>query len=124
MTKHVDKHRDYVNVLVCKSNKNKTKRIFPLLKERVKEESDSKTHHKVISKMHLIEKKNNRKDIFNEEADETQLLEAFFVTMDSFGENKDNYMTVTERFIKVYDKDMNLRLKFEGLNIRSCQQVH
>ena len=119
----MDEQRDYVNVLVCKSNENKTKTIFPLLKERLSAESEP-TCHKVISNMRLIEKQNNRKDIFNEEPDDSQLLEAFFVTMDSFGENKDNYATVTERFIKVYDKDMNLRLKFEGLNIRSCQQVH
>ena len=36
----------------------------------------------------------------------------------------DNYATVTEKAIKVYNKMMRLRLVFEGFNIRSCQQIH
>ena len=31
---------------------------------------------------------------------------------------------MTEKAISVYDEEMRIRLVFEGLNIRSCQEVH
>ena len=99
---------------MCKSNINNKTSIYPLLKER--EEPGSK----IIKDMRLIMKKGNNRHIIKEEQDESQLLEAFFVTAESFGEYRDHYASVTEKYVKLYDKDMNIRIVFEGLNIRSC----
>ena len=53
--------------------------------------------------------------------DTSKLLESFYITSKEFGEHQDSYIQVSESFIKVYDKQMNLRVVFEGLNIRGCQ---
>ena len=90
VTKHVHEARDFVNVLVCRSDKNDTTSLFPLLKDRESETS------KIIKGMRLIQKDSNRKVIEHEDTDKTQLLESFFVTQESFGENQNNYCTVTE----------------------------
>lgn len=92
--------------------------MFPLLKDRESENS------KIIKGMRLVQNESNCKSIEHKETDNTQLLESFFVTLDSFGENKNNYCTVTEKEVRVYDEEMQLKLKFEGLNIRAAQQVH
>lgn len=113
ITKHHDK-RDFVNVLVCKSNMNNKTSIYPLLKERENPSS------KIIKDMRLVMKEGNNRHIIKEEEDGSKLLEAFFVTAESFGEYRDHYAHITENSIKLYDKDMNIRIKFEGLNIKSC----
>ena len=53
--------------------------------------------------------------------DTSKLLESFYITSKEFGVHQDNYIQVSESYIKVYDKQMNLRVVFEGLNIRGCQ---
>ena len=113
ITKHHDK-RDFVNVLVCKSNMNNKTSIYPLLKERENPSS------KIIKDMRLVMKEGNNRHIIKEEEDGSKLLEAFFVTAESFGEYRDHYAHITENSIKLYDKEMNIRIKFEGLNIKSC----
>ena len=110
--------RDFINVLVCKSNANEKTSIYPLLKEREEEGS------KIIKEMRLVLKPGNNHQIERESQDDSRLLEAFYVTGENFGEGRDSFASVTEKYIRVYDKDMKLRLQFEGLNIRSCQQVH
>ena len=71
--------------------------------------------------MRLLMKEGNNRHILNvEEDDDSKLLEAFFVTAENFGENRDHYAHITENSIKLFDKEMNIRIKFEGLNIRSC----
>ena len=55
-----------------------------------------------------------------ERKDSSRLLESFFIIDEKLGKFKDNYVQVTENFIKVFDRDMKLRLIFEGLNIREC----
>ena len=93
---------------------NKTS-IYPLLKERENPNS------KIIKDMRLVMKEGNNRHIINEKEDDgSKLLEAFFVTAESFGEYRDHYAHITENSVKLYDKEMNIRIKFEGLNIKSC----
>ena len=63
-------------------------------------------------------------DLNSVHEDSSQLLESFYITSKKFGKNKDNYVQVSEKYIKIYSRDMKLRLIFEGLNIRGCQSVH
>ena len=89
--------------------------MFPLLKD--------KDDQKVIQKMRLAIKDLNMKTInlTPMDMDSSQLLETFYITKESFGKYKDNYVMVTEKCIRIYNRNMNLRLIFEGLNIRGCQ---
>ena len=76
--------------------------------------------------MTLVQNDDNTKSIKerHEWFDSSKLLEAFYITSGEFGKYQDNYVQVKENSVKVYDQKMNLRLVYEGLNIRGCRMVH
>lgn len=76
--------------------------------------------------MQLVQNDDNTKSIKerHEWFDSSKLLEAFYITSGEFGKYQDNYVQVKENSVKVYDQKMNLRIVYEGLNIRGCRMVH
>ena len=54
--------KDHINVLFCRSRRNKTSTLFPLVKEREDEST------KVVKKIHLVQKQDNRKS-FSDDMD-------------------------------------------------------
>ena len=77
--------------------------------------------------MRLLKKAKNRKDLemdSDTKHDDDPPLHSFYVTDSEYRENTDSYAQISNKMIKVYDKEMNLRLRFEGLNIRYCEDVH
>ena len=106
-------------MLVCISDANKRSTMFQILKE--KDEKD------YISDIRLLKKKKNRKDLEVENDfthDNDPPMHSFSITEAEYGDYQDNYAQVSNKMIKVYDKQMNLRLRFEGLKIRHCEDVH
>ena len=75
--------------------------------------------------MRLLKKEKNRKDLeVDTQNDDDAPIHSFYITEAEYGENMDNYAQVSNKMIKIYDKSMNLRLRFEGLKIRECADVH
>ena len=107
--------KEQCKVLICTSQANKVTQMFPLLKD--------KDDQKVIQRMRLAIEDLNMKTInlTPMDMDSSQLLETFYITKESFGKYKDNYVMVTEKCIRIYNRNMKLRLIFEGLNIRGCR---
>ena len=74
--------------------------------------------------MRLLTKENHRKDVeIHDEDDDDPPIHSFYITDQEYGDNKDSYVQVSKKMIKIYDKSMKLRLSFEGLNIRQCEDV-
>ena len=110
------KDKDKCKVIVCSSQSRQSTQIFPLIKEHT---------NKIIMNIRLAQAAKNTKKIdWHSLTDTSQLLNAFYITSSEFGNNMDNYVQVSEKFIKVYDRNMCLRIVYEGLNIRGCQTVH
>ena len=112
------KGKEQCKVLICTSQYRKTTQMFPLLKD--------KDNKRVLLSMRLALKASNTKTLTltPSDKDDSPLLESFYITKKSFGKYKDNYVQVTEQSIRVYGRNMKLRLIFEGMCIRGCQQAH
>ena len=80
-----------------------------------------------IKTMRILKKVKNRKDLdmdSDTKHDDDPPLHSFYITDSEYKENTDSYAQISNKMIKVYDKEMNLRLRFEGLQIRYCEDVH
>ena len=51
-------------------------------------------------------------------------IHSFYITTDELGENTDSYVQISAKKIQVYNREMEIKLTFDHLNIRSCQDVH
>lgn len=109
--------KNYVIAVICTSDKNQRSTMFTIVKER--------DELNFIKQVRLLKSKQNRKDLeVDVDEDDVAPMHSFYITANDFGDNRDNYAQVSEKMIKIYDKSMNLRLKFEGLKIRHCEDVH
>ena len=70
-------------------------------------------NHKKISLSNITDQGNN------------DLLDSFYTTSDDLDlHTQNNFVQVTEKYLQVYDAEMSARFVFEGLNIRSCLNIH
>ena len=75
--------------------------------------------------MKLVTTEGNYRELDYEEMEnDTTPFHSFYITSEEFGENKDSYAEISDKQIMIYDKDMNMKLLYEGLNIRSCLDIH
>ena len=75
--------------------------------------------------MRLVNTEGNYKELDYEKLEnDSTPFHSFYITSDDFGENKDSYAEISENQIMIYDKEMNMKLLYEGLNLRSCQDIH
>ena len=61
---------------------------------------------------------------YPKEVNEAVPFHQFYITSNEFGDNKDSFAQISEKDIKIYDRDMDLHLRMKGLNIRNCVDVH
>lgn len=74
-----------------------------------------------IKSVCLLKSKRKRKDLeVDVDQDDVAPMHSFFITEKEFEDKVDNYAQISEKMIKIYDKSMNLHLKYEGLQIRHC----
>ena len=92
--------------------------MFTLLKER-----DPITQY--ITNMSLIMDEGNYKTVEVDQVDSNDPpIHSFYINTDELAEHRDSYVQVSAKKIQVYNKEMEIRLTFDGLNIRSCHDVH
>ena len=95
--------KEECRVLIVKSMLKGWTKMFPVVKERANEGSKMVTNVKLIdSEEHTVKIKLIPEA---ESQDGSGIISNFFCRSDEFGDNKDNYCEITERLIKVYDKE-------------------
>lgn len=113
--------KDYVKCVVCTSDQNQRSRIYSIKKKR-----DEETE--AIQDMLLIKDEANVQTIegdrFEKPETDTAPVSSFYITSEEYGEHTDNYCQVSTNQVKVFDKKMDRRLTFSGLNIRNAIDIH
>lgn len=110
-------NRDYVDVVVCFSLSRQKHAIYPLIKE--------KDENKIITKMTLLTDPKYSKSIEVDARDmDRSTFYSFFSCSNEYGQFVDNLMQVSNKYVKVFDSKMQMRLVIEGLNIRNCIDLH
>ena len=110
--------KEFCTAIVITSPTNNKSFMFPYIKER-----DEET--KVIKQMRLVCTQGSYRELDYEELDnDSTPFHQFYITSEEFGDNIDSYAEISDKQIMIYDKHLNMKLLFEGLNIRSCQDIH
>ena len=93
--------------------------MFPLIKEKNPETG-------LISDMRLaVDKDSYKKLDYDEDLEnDSKPFHSFYITSEEFGPNTDSYAEVSDRYLNIYDSQLKMKREYEGLNIRSCQDVH
>ena len=75
--------------------------------------------------MRLVTTQGSYRELDYEELDnDSTPFHQFYITSEEFKENMDSYAEISDKQIMIYDKHLNMKLLYEGLNIRSCQDIH
>ncbi len=61
---------------------------------------------------------------FDATEDDDPPIHSFYVTSSEFGEQVDSYIQISYKQIKVYDRNLNEKWTYAGLNIRHVFDIH
>ncbi len=61
---------------------------------------------------------------FDSTEDDDPPIHSFYVTSGEFGEQADSYIQISSKQIKVYDRNLNEKWTYAGLNIRHVFDIH
>jgi len=99
--------------MICTSRANNCERLFPIVKNRDKETN-------LVDKIRLLKQKVNCRETVNASKKHQigKPVHSFYLTSSEFEDNIDDYAKVSYNEIKFFDKNMQERLSYKGLNIR------
>jgi len=61
---------------------------------------------------------------FDAKEDDDPPIHSFYVTADEFGEQIDSYVQISRKQIKVFDRLLQEKWTYAGLNIRQVHDIH
>lgn len=109
------------DVLVCSSQIRGKSFIYPI----VKKENDDGGLDDLYLIRHGIVREVER-DLHEEmhKKDKDTTFYSFFADSKEYGSHDGDFAQISQDKIKIYDKNLHLRLLFNGINTRNCRYLH
>lgn len=118
------KGKAQIPIVLITSSSKKSAKMFPIIKIRALEEEDG---HRFIQRMALIKNSKNTKDLElgdGEVADESEMLEAFYIYSEELEDEKDALVVCRRDSIKIYDSEQKIKHDIRGLKMNRCHSIH